>query len=387
MNTPPTSSSLRVAIAAAACLVTLTAIVPLAGCARADGPATPAPPTGPSISGEVVSFPEGANPPGVRHAAVDAQGAQRITVPGRLAWDEDRTTRIHAPFAGRIERLRVSVGQPVKAGQPLADVQSADVGQAQADWHKAQADLAVARASHERVKDLVDNGVLARKELQQAEADLARATAEATRTKARLSSYGVSGSGVTQALSLASRIDGIVVERNGNTGTEVRADVQGAPLFTVSDPTSLWVTLDVDETQLALFKVGQAIELRCAAWPDDAFTAKVLSIGESVDPASRTIKVRARVPNADRKLKAEMFVNASLQRTTEQLVVPADAVFLRGDKSFVFVQQGPGRYERRPVSVRSSGSKQWTVTQGLSKTDQVVTGGGLYLNQLLDAAR
>jgi cobalt-zinc-cadmium efflux system membrane fusion protein len=279
------------------------------------------------------------------------------------------------------------VGQQVRKGDPLADVASSDIGQAQADLHKANADLALARAALERAKELAEAGVIARKDLQQAEADHARSSAEAARAQARLAQYGVAGHGVTQALTLSAPLAGVVVERNGNPGMEVRSDVQGAPLFTISDPTQLWASLDVDEAQLAAFRPGQAIELQSAAWPGQRFPATVMWVGESVDPATRTVKVRARVPNAERKLKAEMFVSATVQLPSGLPVVPADAVFLRGQRSSVFVQQGPGRFERRDVQVRSGGPQSWLVTQGLNAGDRVVVGGGLYLNQLVDAGK
>ncbi|MBW8892763.1 MAG: efflux RND transporter periplasmic adaptor subunit [Burkholderiales bacterium] len=358
--------------------------VDLSACSKPEE-AKPAPE--PSVAGDVVSFPDQKEPPGVRLAIVGGNAGQSLDVPGRLTWDEDHTTRVYAPYAGRIERLRVAVGQSVKRGQPLADMGSADIGQAQADLHKADADLALTRSAVERARDLSEGGVIARKELLQAEADHARAQAEAARARARLAQYGVAAKSVTQGLSLAAPLAGVVVERNGNPGGEVRTDVQGPPLFTISDPSSLWAVLDVDETQLAAFKPGDSIELHSAAWPDMEFKASVTSVAASVDPASRTVKVRARVPNAQFRLKAEMFVTATAIQSVALPVVPADAVFLLGDRSYVFVKAGPGRYRRCEVKVRGAGPQAWTVLQGVNTGESVVVGGGLYFNQLLDSAK
>jgi cobalt-zinc-cadmium efflux system membrane fusion protein len=147
------------------------------------------------------------------------------------------------------------------------------------------------------------------------------------------------------------------------------------------------VSLDVDETRLAAFKTGVRIELQAAAWPDERFPATVTYVAESVDATSRTVKVRARVANPDHKLKAEMYVNAVLQTTGAQPQLPADAVFLRGNQSYAFVQQAPGRFERREVQVRSAGPQSLLVLSGIQGGDRVVVGGGLYLNQLMDAAK
>lgn len=339
----------------------------------------------PKVQGDVVAFADGTAPVGIQVATATGPGALQVQLPGRLGWDEDRTTRVYAPYAGRVERLLVAAGQHVKRGQPLAEVTSGDIGQAQADLHKAQADLGVARAAAQRARDLSEGGVIARKELEQAEADLVRAQAEASRATARLAQYGVTPDAVTQSMTLTAPLSGTVVERNLNPGQEVRTDVQGPALFTISDPSVLWATLDLDEAQLALVKPGQALHLRSAAWPGQLFAATVLSIGESVDAASRTVKVKAQVANADHRLKAEMFVTALVAAPQRQLLLPAEAVFQRKGRQCVFVQQKPGVFQRRAVSVHHAGATGWFVDDGLAPGDTVVVSGVLYLNQLLDA--
>ncbi|MDZ5460662.1 efflux RND transporter periplasmic adaptor subunit [Azohydromonas lata] len=356
----------------------------LAGCGKHEAPAAEPLPV---VADGVVVFPGEQDPPGLRIVSVEADTHRALTVPGRMGWDEDRTVRVWSPFAGRIERLRATVSQAVKRGDALADVASGDVGQAQADDQKAQADLRLAQGAVQRARELGTAGIMSAKDVQQAEADLARGQAEAGRAHARLAQYGVAAQSVNQSLTLSAPLGGVVVERNANPGTEVRPDVQGPPLFVISDPTSLWVTLDVDETRLAPFKPGATVALRAAAWPDEQFTAAVVNVGESVDAATRTVKVRARVANPERKLKAEMFVNAVIEQPGAQPQLPADAVFLRGNQTYAFVQQAPGRYERREVQVRSAGPQSVTVLGGLQAGEQVVLGGGLYLNQLMDAAQ
>ena len=386
------------ALTALACWLVLLLTSSLAGCSKTE--ASP-PEARPTLAGVLISFPGEQDPPTLRLATVASPADHPVLLPGRLAWDEDHTSRIFAPYAGRIERLLATVGQRVRRGQALAVLSSADIGQAQADLHKAEADQALNRSALARVRDLVEGGVIARKDQDQAEADLARSSAEANRARARLAQYGVAGgsgtsgssgvagpagNAVTQSLTLTAPLAGLVVERNSNPGAEVRTDVAGAPLFTLSDPATLWATLDLDESQLALLQPGQAIELVTAAWPAQVFAATVLNIGAAVDAASRTVKVRARVANPDGRLKAEMFVNARVAANGGLPLVPADAVFLRGEQSSVFVPRGKGRFERRDVTVRAAGPQFLQVVAGLAAGDKVVVGGALYLNQLLDAA-
>ena len=376
------------ALALAAVLVST-----LAACSKPEPTAAPAEPT---VAGDLVSFPGSQDPAGLRLLAVAIATDHQVLLTGRLGWDEDRTSRVYAPYAGRIDKLLASVGQTVKRGAALALMSSADVGQAQADLHKAEADQALGRSQVARARDLVEGGVIARKDLEQAETDLARATAEASRARARLAQYGVVGAApgaINQSFTLAAPVAGVVVERNSNPGAEVRTDVQGAPLFVISDPSALWATIDVDEAQLALVQPGQALLLSTAAWPEREFAATVLTVGESVDPNSRPhldrarVGVRARVPNSARQLKAEMFVKASVSQRGSLPLVPADAVFLRGSQQVLFVHKGPGKFERRVVLLRPAGPQFWSVLRGVSLGDEVVVGGGLFLNQLLDTAK
>lgn len=359
-------------------------VVLLAACSR---PTEPKSEASPAVSGTTVSFPDQKSPADLRLAAVGKESDSDLTLPGRMTWDEDHTARVYAPYAGRVERIRVTLGEVVKKGQALADVSSSDIGQAQADLHKAQADQTVAQAAVERARELAAAGVMAKKDLQQSEADLARNAAEIGRARARLVQYGIGANAVTQGLTLVSPLEGIVVERNVNGKAEIRSDVQGLPLFVISDPNSLWVNLDVSETNLAAFRVGQPVELRAAAWPERSFPAIVTSISEAVDSNSRTVKVRARVANSERLLKSEMFVTARVNRQSKVPTVLADAVLLHGERLYVFVQTSPGRYERREVKAHSAGPQNWLVDQGLAPGEMVVVGGALYLEQLVDAAR
>ena len=219
---PRTLVAIRPSPMLAVTLLALAALVLLTACSKPEAVTAEARPT---IAGEQISFPGKQDPPTLRLTTVAAAADHPVALPGRLAWDEDHTSRVYAPYAGRIERLLATVGQRVRRGQALAVLSSADIGQTQADLHKAEADQALNRSSLARVRDLVEGGVVARKDLDQAEADLARSSAEVNRARARLAQYGVAASAVTQSLALAAPLDGLVVERNSNPGAEVRTDL------------------------------------------------------------------------------------------------------------------------------------------------------------------
>jgi cobalt-zinc-cadmium efflux system membrane fusion protein len=311
-----------------------------------------------------------------------------LSMPGRLVWNEDKTVRVATPFVGRVMEIMVQPGSTVKAGQALAMLTSPDFGVAQADARKAAADSAVAAKSLARQRELYQAGVIAQKDLEQSQADNARAAADLARTQAALRMYGAGGGdAVNQRFALRSPIDGLVVERNINPGMEVRPDQQpNAPLFLITDPSTLWASLDAAEADLGLFKPGINVQLTSAAYPGETFTGTVVKIADYVDPASRSVKVRLAVPNVDRRLKAEMFVTAKVQAASFQgIAVPSKAVFLADNRNYVFVRTSaaPFVFERREVKLGVSLPGTTEVVSGLKAGDVVITDGNLYLQDIL----
>jgi len=341
----------------------------------------------PKVAGQVIEYPASVRTlPGVVGQPVKSGGDRMLSMPGRLVWNEDKTVRVASPFAGRVMDILVQPGTTVKAGQALAMLTSPDFGSAQADARKAAADGAVASKALARQRELYEAGIVAQKDLEQAQADNARAAADQQRTQAALRMYGASGGdGVNQRFALRSPIDGLVVERNINPGMELRPDQQqDAPLFLITDPTTLWAQLDAAEADLGHFKPGVTVRLSSAAYPGETFTGTVVKIADYVDPASRSVKVRLSVPNADHRLKAEMFVTAKIQAASFQgISVPSKAVFLADNNNYVFVRTAPNKFERREVKLGVTMPGTAEVVEGLKEGDVVITDGNLYLQDIL----
>ncbi|MCA3178477.1 MAG: efflux RND transporter periplasmic adaptor subunit [Burkholderiaceae bacterium] len=369
----------RRALRAAAC----AGLVAIAACSAEPPP--PPPDSGPSISGTTVRFPRRVE--GIRTEPVQDAGTTTLTLPGRLAWDEDRTVRVLPPFAGRVTALRAQVGDAVRAGQPLAEIAAPEFGQAVADGRRAEADEALARETVSRQRELHDAGLVAAKDLREAQAVLSRAEIERQRTRARLAQLGAAGGGAT--FTLRAPIDGVVVERALAAGQEVRPDAD-KPLFVVTDPTRLWVWLDAPENalpQLAPMRAGAPLKLHSGAWGTRDFDAKLVRTEDSIDAISRTFRLRAAVANPERLLKAEMYVTATFplppgasDRPIEH--VPVTAVLLVDGRRHVFVADPDGGFTRVEVGiVRELPGRVGVV--GLEPGQRVVVEGNLFLQQIL----
>lgn len=327
-------------------------------------------------------------------ATVAAEGRRETVVRfnGRLVWDEDRTVRVFSPLAGRVQSIAVRAGDAVKAGQPLAVLSSAELGQAQADARRAEQDGLLAQKNLARVEELAAAGVAPAKDLQVAQAEVARTAAERARAQARLGLYGA-GAGVDQRLEIRAPIAGTVVERNLNPGQEVRPDGPAAPgasagsgggLFVLSDPTRLWFLLDAAEADLGGIAPGTEVQVGATVLGEERVRGRILHVADLVDPQTRTVKLRGAIDNASRRLKAEMFVTAELRvPAAGGVVVPAKAVYLRGERYFLFVDAGGGRFVRRTVKLGPAQDAQQVVTDGVAEGEKVVTEGNLLLERLL----
>lgn len=347
-------------------------------------------PEGPTLQGDSVVFP--AQSPQIAalvSAPVKPRGDTIVAINGRLAWDEDRTVRVVSPFAGRVASINVKLGDPVQAGQTLAVVVSAELGQAQADARRAEQDFVLASKNFARVQELHGAGVAAAKELQAMQAEFERARAEQSRSIERLKLYGANRGAIDQQLVIRAPLAGVVVDRTLNPGQELRPDQPPQNgLVVISDPTRLWFVLDATEREVGLLKPGTEVTLRQASGGTEKFVGTVTYVADNVDPTTRTVRVRGRVANPDRTLKADMFVVAKIHVASEGgLVVPTRAVSLHGDKNYVFVDQGGGRYARRVVRLGPALNGDQVVLDGLAAEDKVVVEGNLLLERIAAAKR
>lgn len=372
-------------IARAARLLACTAVA-LSAVACGKPPDPPRPPIpGAAVEGESVTFPKDSPQLStIRVVPALPERESLVRINGRIAWDESRTSRINVPVAGRVTELRAAPGAVVARGAVLAMISSPEFGQTQAEARRADTDLALAERTLARARELHQAGVLAQKELQSAQAEFERTRAERARTAARERLYGGSH-GVDQMYALKAPIPGVVVDRHVNVGQEVRPD-QGAesPLFVISDPTRLWVLLDVPESLTREIAIGETVRLTVPALPGEKFTASVEYVADFIDPQTRMVRARAALDNRERKLKSEMYVIAEVAvPPSKALRVPGIGLFLLDDHYYAFVEEAPGRFVRRPVRAEEATLGFMRVLEGIEPGEKVVADGALLLQQML----
>ncbi|MBI3786509.1 MAG: efflux RND transporter periplasmic adaptor subunit [Deltaproteobacteria bacterium] len=320
----------------------------------------------------------------------EAREELTVRTSGKAAFNEERLSYVSSPLIGRVVEIKARPGERVEAAQTLAVIDSPDLGSAWSEFIKARADQLLAERSYALAQELAAAKAMARKDFQKAEDESVKARADLRRARERLESFGAASKDLDEPLDslhvrsrfiLTAPIAGTVIERNMTLGQQVGADASQR-LFVVADLTTLWVTADVYEKDLSLVRPGEDVTVDAAAWPGERFTGRINYVGDTVDPNTRTVKVRLEVENQQLRLKPEMFVTATVHAdgTRSVLSIPLAAVHGEGvGQPFVFVALDDTRFASRVVELGAKADDRVIVSKGLTLQDRVVTDGSILL--------
>jgi cobalt-zinc-cadmium efflux system membrane fusion protein len=334
-------------------------------------------------------------------------GEFRIQKPavGQIAFNEDASTVVLTPFSGRVTRLIAKIGDDVKRGDPLFEIDSPEVVQAQTDLiaaihglEKAKSQVALAKRVLDRQTSLLADKATAMREVDQARNDFAvansdLATADGSLAAARNRLRVIVGRDrgeverlerervVNPLITINAPIDGTVIGRKVGPGQYVRSDA-GDALYSIADLSTMWLKANVPESEIANVRVGQEIEVKVTAVPGRTFKARISAIGAASDAATRRIVVRSEIPNPDRVLKSEMFASfkITIGGSDPSPVVPAEAIIRDGEQASVWVQRGEMLFERRNVKIGLEVEGRAQVLEGIQAGEQVVGRGAIFVD-------
>ncbi len=323
---------------------------------------------------------------------------------GRIAYNEDTSTAVLAPFSGRVTRLIAKVGDAVRRGEPLFEIDSPEVVHPQNDFvaavaalNKARSQLDLAQIAEKRLRDLYEGKAAPLKEWQQAQAQLVAAqndlrsaeiALEATRARLRIVGFtdaevaALKEKGtVRRSAPIPAPIDGTVIARKVGLGQYVRNDA-GDALYTVADLSTMWVKAQVPENDIPFVQVGQEVEVKVSALPDRVFKARITLIAAATELTTRRIIVRSQVPNPDGALKSEMFASFKIITGADEpsSAVPVEAVIREGDVAVVWVEKEPMLFQRRKVKLGIEQDGRMQIRHGLEAGDLVVARGAIFVD-------
>ena len=312
-----------------------------------------------------------------------------IDTTGAVDFDNDQATSVLAPFGGPVSRLLVSPGDQVRAGDPLAEVDSPDFATAISAYRKALSTAQTLRRVADLDKDLMQHDGVAQREEEQAQTDAANAEADRDAALQTLVSLNVdpqvikdlqAGKPVSRpGGAIRSPIAGTVVEKLVTPGELLSAGA--TPCFTVADLSRVWVMAQLFGSDLAAIKVGDPAEVE-AGIATNVFPGTVDNISALVNPDTRSVMVRVVVENPGDFLKKQMYVRVRIQAREEStgLLIPVSAI-LRDDENlpFVYVAQPDGSFARQHVTLGYRAGDQYDIPAGLQAGDQIVVDGGLFI--------
>jgi len=310
-----------------------------------------------------------------------------MTIAAHVEVDENRVTRIGSPLMGRMQSIEVREGEDVQQGQLLALLNSPGLSEGQLQFLKAMSRRQVSRRAVERANVLLDAAVIGSAELQRREAELDEANAEIAAASDQLLLLGMPEDAIrkleqTRALNSVARVvatmDGTVLARKATLGQMVQA---ADTMFEVADLSSVWMVADVPEEVAGGLVRGQTVEAEVPALPNRKFRGVLSYVGATVDPATRTIRVRMEVPNPDRKLKPEMLATVVLHGpAARKAVVPSTAVVREDNLEHLFVQVDDGTFALRPVVLGAEQNGTRVLIEGVRPNERIVLEGAFHLN-------
>jgi len=310
-----------------------------------------------------------------------------LRLTGNATYNAFKTTPVFSAIGGPVHEILVAPGQTVHAGQPLLTVNSPDYSAARSAYIKARQAYALADKIHTRSQDLFAHGAIAEADLQLAESSRTQAQADMQSSEDALRALGLNDPEavvknppkMTSQIPVIAPVGGEVVERLVGPGQLLMAGA--TQIFTISDMSTVWVLVNVYQSDLAFVHPGDSVDITTDSYPD-VFHGKISYIAPALDPTTRTLQARIVTSNPGMKLKKDMYVTATVQAGAirDALTVP-DAAVLRDTENqpFVYVQAGANQFARRLVKVADSQGGHTQVTEGLKEGERVVGDGSLFL--------
>ncbi len=305
----------------------------------------------------------------VFQTAEKVQVPVNIKVPGRLAFNAEKSKVLSARAPGRVERIYAFDGAVVDVGSPIVELYSPEFLSAQQEYLLSSKTAKVLESS-KTMSDLLGDARIT----QQAAANRMRNLGAGEGDIKSIESTGKT----TSNLIMRSPLKGVVVKRNVEPGSAVST---GDVIATLADPKQLWFLGNIFEQDFRMIKPGQKMVLRLEAYPEKEFVAYANYIAPTIDPQTRALLIRADVENTDDLLRPDMYASGLL--TTGQadaVVVPQSAIVRVRENRFAIIKVGPDTFRRVPVKGYDLNSKSFAITEGVEQGWMVLAEGAVLLN-------
>lgn len=310
-----------------------------------------------------------------------------LEISGRIEANDRSVTRIGAAVTGRVTEVLAEVGDRVQRGQALARVASSELTSAQMGFLKASSAASQAERAVERARQLIQADVIGSAELQRRESEWAVARAELRAAGDQLRLMGLPTEAIERlkdqgtlhpVAAVSATLAGVVIERKVSHGQVAQP---GDHLFTVADLDTVWVVGALPEQTARSVQAGQTVVIEVPALGNRSLTGKIVYVGDTVSPETRSVTIRTQVDNPKRDLKPQMLATMRVRGATqEMLALPSQAVVRENDRDHVFVRTAEQRFRLTPVELGPAQDQVRPVIKGLSAGAEVVVEGAFHMN-------
>ena len=310
----------------------------------------------------------------------DAKAISEITLTGSIAPDENKIVKVFPMVSGVVEDVHVQLGDVVSKGQTLAIMRSAEMAGYNKDYISAAADLRSAKRAYESEQEMYKSGLASQKDMEDAQSDYEKAQAESKRVAAVMQ-INIGGGG---GYEIKAPISGFVIEKNVNNSTQVRAD-NSENLFTIADLSSVYVLINVYESDISSVKVGDNVKITTLSYPDKVFNGKVDKIDNMLDPDTKVIHARVKIDNPGNLLKPDMIASIRIKATSGETlpVINTGTIVFDNDKNYVLVVDGKAHVSIKEITIAKKVENRAYISNGVKPGDLIVASRQVYLYESL----
>ncbi|GAB4198753.1 MAG: efflux RND transporter periplasmic adaptor subunit [Bacteroidia bacterium] len=306
----------------------------------------------------------------------------KLTTAGIVKAIPNNYAEIAPPFAGRVLKSHVRLGQKVNAGSPILEISSPDYFSAQKAYFDAKSEFKLAEQNLKRQQDLLKNGVGVQRDLEQAQTEYETKKSALENASAALKIFNIDPEKTVlgQPLIVTSPINGEIVENKIVIGQYLKEDAD--PIAIVAELSKVWIAGQIKEKDIRFIHELDDVEIKIAALSDKVIKGKIYHVSEMIDEETRSVQVFIECENNERDLKLGMYVTVDfIAKPQYRILIPTTAVLQINDDQFVFVQTGKHQYKKRKIEVEGSSDGKVILKSGLNPEEIIVQEGGIYLLQ------
>ena len=321
--------------------------------------------------------------------SIDTAVMRSISTPlnlsGQITFVQDKVVEVFPLFGGNVTEVHAELGDYVKKGTLLATLRSSEIADFQQQEIEAKTNLEVAQKEFDVAKDMESSGLSSEREVLVAQKELDNAKAQLKKIKEIISIYNISDNSL---YSLKSPVSGFVVQKNINREMQIRSD-NDTEVFTISGLDEVWVIANVYESDINKVKLGNPVQIKVSAYPDEVWNTNIEKIYNVLDPESMTMTIRMKLANLDYKLKPGMFaqiqtVNNQLE-AKQEICISKNAIIFDNNSQYVVALNPDNEFYVKEITVKTISGNYAAISVGLSENERVVNKNALLIYNAVSA--